>query len=75
MSTLHNFTFYIVKNGVRFATAFSVFTKIKGLLMYTEFVRRYDEKIITIKTFANWFKQFKNCDFDINENAPDVLQL
>jgi len=24
---------------------------------------------------ANWFKHFKNCDFDINENAPDALQL
>jgi len=47
MSTLHNLTFYTIKNGARFVTAFCfVFIKVKGLLMHTElFVRRMMKKL------------------------------
>jgi len=45
--------------------------------MHTElFVRR--ENVIAIRTCANWFKWFKNDDFDIRKitkNVPDALQL
>jgi len=38
----------------------------------------YDENIIAIRTCANWFKRFKNDDYDIShftKNAPQALQL
>jgi len=55
MSTLHNFTFYTIKNGARFATAFCfVFTKVKRTVdAHRITCETYDEKIITIRTCAN----------------------
>jgi len=44
-----------------------VFTKRKVLLMHTElFVNYlwYDKNVISIRTCVNWFKRFKNSDFD-----------
>jgi len=38
----------------------------------------YGENIIAIRMCANWFKRFKNGDFDIShitKNAPHALQL
>jgi len=33
----------------------------------------YGENVIAIKTCANWFKKFKNNDFDINDKNASQL--
>jgi len=48
-------------------TFYFVFIKKKVLLMHTELFETYGKNIIAIKTCANWFKRFKNSDFDISD--------
>jgi len=37
--------------------------------------KMYDENIIAIRTCANWFKRFKNGDFDISDETVEENEL
>jgi len=56
-------------------TAFCFVFLLKKSAAYRFIRETYDENVRAIRTCVNWFKRFKNGDFDINDNAPDILQL
>jgi len=47
----------------------------KVLLMHTELFVKRMVKIVAIRMCANWFKCFKNGDFDISDKELTLLQL
>jgi len=69
----HNLTFNTIKNEAdkeRYSSlSFVLFLskKKKMLLMHRIIYETCNENVIAIRMYANWFKQLKNSDFDIND--------